>query len=215
MFLPDFQIRKLCDNNHINRYWSPSNGPDTGKQLPIENSGPLITPFNNEYLGPVSYDIRLSHNFASPELIQAYISHTIDDIDDMLPSKVPLVNSKEIIGDNVIENRSDEIVITLKPHQVILCHSYEYFRIPPNMIGLLAMRSSFARQWLDHSTANLITAGFQGQITFELRNNSPEPFTLRSDMRPIQIMFSLLTGVPENPYQGVYQRQEKQLFNIT
>jgi deoxycytidine triphosphate deaminase len=75
------------------------------------------------------------------------------------------------------------------------------------------MRSSFARDWLDHSAADSIWPGFQGQITFELRNDGPRPYVLRSGMRPLQLAFTRMAAVPARPYNGLYQNQEAQLHS--
>ena len=55
------------------KVWAPSGGPHVGQEFPIQNAGPLITPFDPKFLGPASYDIQVGLNFASPSALQAYV----------------------------------------------------------------------------------------------------------------------------------------------
>jgi dCTP deaminase len=85
-------------------------------------------------------------------------------------------------------------------------------RIPPGAVGILALRSTYAREWLDHSAADFIQPGFQGTITYELRNNGPRPYSIRSGMRVMQIAFARTAAVPSKLYSGVYNGQQAELF---
>ena len=62
------------------------------------------------------------------------------------------------------------------------------------------MRSTFAREWLDHSVASLISPGFHGTITYELHNAGPTKFTVGSGMRVMQLELVRLAAAPETPY---------------
>lgn len=205
MFIPDFMIQDLCGAN-FPRTWSPSGGPGIGQEFPIENAGPLIEPFDEKYLGPASYDIQIGPRFASPSAIQAYVVRDGARLRTIL-------GGLEVDGAREARHPGECIEIVLEPNQAVLCHSAEYVRVPPNLAAVLSMRSSFAREWLDHSAADSIWPGFQGQITFELRNHGPRPFVLRSGMRPLQLAFARMAAVPARPYNGLYQKQKGQLHS--
>ena len=114
---------------------------------------------------------------------------------------------------DLLTGSGEGIEVILESKQTVLCHSAEYVRVPPHLSAQLSMRSSFARDWLDHSAADSIWPGFQGQITFELRNDGPRPFSLRSGMRPLQLAFVRMATTPARPYNGLYQNQEGQLHS--
>lgn len=205
MFIPDFMIADMCGDNYP-KTWAPSGGPDVGKEFPIENAGPLIEPFDPKFLGPASYDIQVGLKFASPSAIQAYVVRGTERLR-------PAHGGTEIDGAREIKHPGEGIEVILEPKQAVLCHSAEYVRVPPHLSAQLSMRSSFARDWLDHSAADSIWPGFQGQITFELRNDGPRPFSLRSGMRPLQLAFVRMAATPACPYNGLYQNQEGQLHS--
>ena len=211
MLLVDHQIEKFCSEEHYPRTWVTPMLPDSPSQeCEIINAGPLITPFETCHLGPAAYDICIGIAFASPVAIEAYVVRAIGNSFE----RIRAINKDiEIDGSKHIRAIGEIIEVILEPNQVVLCHSMEYVRIPPNMRGSVSMRSSFARDWLDHSAADNIWPGFQGQITFELRNNGPHQYTLRSNMRPLQLSFDHLPVAPRNPYSGLYQNQRAQLHS--
>jgi deoxycytidine triphosphate deaminase len=205
--LVDFQIRSLSTTGYP-LTWSPSSGEYTGLELPIHNPGPLISDFDARYLGPASYDIATNSKFSSPSGLHVNILRDGSFVKSFMCNY-------DLDGSDYINKKNRECIeILLAPKQVILCCSEEYFRIPPNLVGTLTMRSSPARDWLDHSNASDIWPGFQGQITFELRNDGIEIYKLRSGERHLQISFGRTDAVPENPYNGVYQNQVGQLHAL-
>ncbi|MGA1473390.1 MAG: dCTP deaminase, partial [Burkholderiaceae bacterium] len=55
--------------------------------------------------------------------------------------------------------------------------------------------------------AGFVDAGFCGQITLELANQTQYPITLDIGMRICQVVFAWQEKASENPYDGKYQRQ--------
>lgn len=207
MTIPDYHIRALCDEDKYPRTWSPSGGPDVGKEFLIPDAGPVIYPFNDEFLGAASYDIQIAMMFASPSVLSAYVTRGMDRLRQIPPNT-------EIDGAVHAIHKGEGIEVILRPGQPVLCHSTEHVRIPPHLKGELSMRSSFARDWLDHSSATSIWPGFQGDITFELRNDGTKDYSLRSGARPLQLSLSRMEGTPERPYSGIYQGQAAQLRSL-
>ena len=205
MYMPDYQIAHLS-GDRFPTTWSPSGGPDVGREFPIQNPGPLVAPFDPAFLGPMSYDIAVDAKFASPQPIESYVVRGGQRMR-------PLKQATDVDGEAELHSPAESLEIVLQPHQALLCQSVEYVRVPPNLVGMLSMRSSFAREWLDHSAADSIWGGFQGHITFELRNNGPKPFILRSGSRVLQLAFVMSAGTPMRPYNGLYQNQKGQLHS--
>jgi deoxycytidine triphosphate deaminase len=206
MFIPDHEIERLCGDG-FPRTWSSSGGPEVGIEREIAEPGPLIAPFDRQFLGPMSYDIAIDRTFASPVPVTAYATR-----DGHRVRRLPATEELDGCAKGML-SESECIEIVLEPGQPILCQSVEFVNIPPTMAALLSMRSSFARAWLDHSAADSIWAGFRGHVTFELRNNGTRPFNLRSGTRPLQLAFVRATGAPTKVYEGVYQDQRGQLHS--
>lgn len=186
MFIPDCKIAEMCENAER----------------------PLVRPFYPEFLGPASLDLHLASRFASPKPIEAFIYKN-----GHLYKPHPDSFSTEIRALPANQDHNIEVEIVLQPQQVILCHSQEYVMIPNDLVGDLSMRSSYARMWIDHSSANRIWPGFEGTITYELRNDGPEPVKLRSGDRVLQLGFIQMTAPAERPYDGLYAKQNGELFS--
>lgn len=98
--------------------------------------------------------------------------------------------------------------IEIEPKEFVLATSACYIRLPDNISALLHTRSSIGRMGiLSHTTAGLIDAGFEGEITFELFNCSNTTKRLSLDIPIAQLTFHRLGTPAINPYNGVYQGQ--------
>jgi dCTP deaminase len=78
----------------------------------------------------------------------------------------------------------------LKPGELVLAHTLETIRIPPDLVGLVEGRSSWARLGVSiHITAPKIDPGFHGTITLEMANLGKATVQLRAERdRPAQLM---------------------------
>lgn len=95
--------------------------------------------------------------------------------------------------------------VTLIPGMAILATTIERVCIPVDAAAAIYLKSSMARQGLDHALAGWIDPGFVGQITLEL--HAHRPVTLRAGQRVVQMVLMSLTGPALNPYNGRYQNQ--------
>lgn len=94
----------------------------------------------------------------------------------------------------------------LMPGQSILACTLEYLTIPADVAAFFHLKSSIARQRVNHALAGLIDAGFNGCLTLELKNDSQfHPVILTPGMRIGQITFFNLDCDVLKPYQGRYQ----------
>ena len=95
--------------------------------------------------------------------------------------------------------------ITIKPGQALLATTLEIITIPTNAIGTVYLKSSLARQGLDHSLAGHCDPSFSGTLTLEL--HSHRPITLQAGQRVIQLVLAATKGYPLKGYKGKYQGQ--------
>jgi dCTP deaminase len=75
------------------------------------------------------------------------------------------------------------------------------------MAAYVEGRSSIGRLGLQVQNAGFIDAGFEGQITLELENQSPFPIVLQVGVRICQIVFVQMLETAEQPYAGKYLNQ--------
>lgn len=106
--------------------------------------------------------------------------------------------------------------ITIPPHRFYLGSTEEPINLPDTLIGWVCGRSSVGRLGLQVQNAGFIDAGFTGQITLELANQTQFPITLEVGMRICQLVLAWQEKPSEAPYSGKYQYQlgatESRLF---
>ena len=136
-------------------------------------------------IGPSSVDLTLSDSFSWPE-----------------PDK-----DKIILGESVPHKqvRTDEFV--LEPNHFVLASTAESIRVPHDMAAYVEGRSSIGRLGLQVQNAGFIDAGFHGQITLELENQSGFAIVLKKGVRICQIVFVQMSQPAEQPYSGKYSGQ--------
>lgn len=99
--------------------------------------------------------------------------------------------------------QTDSIIIN--PGDAYLATTMEYIRMPDYASGVVYLKSSLARQGLDHALAGFVDVGFCGQITMEL--HSHRAIELQAGQRVIQLVLYRLDAKPDNLYNGRYQNQ--------
>lgn len=87
----------------------------------------------------------------------------------------------------------------------ILATTPEFVRIPNDAAATIYLKSSRAREGLDHALAGWIDPGFCGQITLEL--HAHRPVILTAGQRVVQLVMMSLTAPALKPYSGRYQGQ--------
>jgi dCTP deaminase len=137
------------------------------------------------YIGPSSVDLRLSNSFA-------VIEKDFDVID--------LRN--EVFYSNRRTNN-----FLLKPMQFCLASTKETIHLPPDLCGYVFGRSSIGRLGLQVQNAGFVDAGFHGQLTLELANQTNTPMVLTPDLRVCQLVLMMMTDKADAPYAGKYHKQ--------
>ena len=144
----------------------------------------LVTPFDPELVNPASLDVRLGENLLVEE------------------PKVPALLPWSIAG------ATQEEPFLLQPHQFVLAETLEEFKLPDCIAGQLALKSSRAREGIEHLLAGYIDPGYCGRLTLELQNaRMMHPVALWPGMRIAQIVFHRMTMLPSKDYShtGRYQ----------
>lgn len=103
---------------------------------------------------------------------------------------------------------ADSFVIP--PHGFVLTRTVEYFRIPENVLCVVLGKSTYARLGLVVNVTPLEPA-WEGQITLELSNTTPQPLIVYANEGIAQVLFLEGDRPPEVTYasrSGKYQYQE-------
>ncbi|NPA69856.1 MAG: dCTP deaminase [Crenarchaeota archaeon] len=94
--------------------------------------------------------------------------------------------------------------IVIPPRNFVLLTTIEYVKLPDNIIGLCNLRSTLARYGLS-IPPTVVDAGFEGTLTIEVVNNSPNPIILRTGMRFLHLVLLKCEG--QARYLGKYLGQ--------
>ncbi len=114
---------------------------------------------------------------------------------------------------NLDENKKIEDVyeiekgnaFTIQPHEHVLLTTMERVSFPNDLVGLVNLRSTFARLGLV-VPPTVIDAGFSGQITIEVVG-SEFPVQISAGTRFIHVVIARTLSPVERPYSGKYAGQ--------
>ena len=135
-------------------------------------------------IGPCSVDLRLGESFTR-------LNDTAIQYFDEQPD-CDTVNGKRYL---------------LRAGEFVLATTEETVRVPDHMAAHVHGRSSIGRLGLQIQNAGFIDAGFSGQITLELHNQSQNAIMLEAGWRVCQLSFVLLQEQCARPYSGKYHGQ--------
>jgi dCTP deaminase len=94
--------------------------------------------------------------------------------------------------------------LTIKPGHHALAATMEKVGLPNNFLGILHLRSTFAREGVIASLA-LIDPGYRGQLTISLYNAGERPVIIEEAERFIQLTLFRLGKPAKRSYTGQYQ----------
>ena len=100
---------------------------------------------------------------------------------------------------------NDDEYIELKANSRYLLHTIEYIKVPPELMGFVELRSTFARLGLS-IPPTIIDGGFEGQLTIELLTTS-FPLKIKPGIRFLHVVFAKVTTPVMKPYKGKYLGQ--------
>ena len=212
----DTDILSLCEDTYPKVYrtgWL--NGDGIVKEIP--DPGPLLTPFDRSAVGPASVDLRIGTSFSAPgdsiffHIIRngvASSSHGFEKTDgDSIHLDPESVRKLRGVSGDI-----HGFEIPMEPGFGLMCCSLEYIRMPPDVCGLVTIKSSRSRSWL-YTSGCLIHPGFHGMVSFMVTNVGAKTQSIRTGMSIVQMSLMRMNEVPANPYfkGGSYQGQRHDL----
>ncbi len=162
--------------------------------LELMRSGDIaIDPFEENALGPASYDIALSSKFRIFDRYDEFLDIRDDSFDPA------------VFGD-VVDTEGDPIEIL--PGQLVLGMSVERITLSNRVMGWISGRSRFARAGLlVHVSSNLIQPGVSNHQILEIVNLAPRPIRLWPGVRIAQVVFEEVRGAEEGKVDRRYFTQ--------
>lgn len=97
----------------------------------------------------------------------------------------------------------------LLPGEYVLVSTLETIKIPNDLMAVLYPRSSTNRKGLSLDLTGIVDAGYEGQLTLPVRNNTrSQPVRLYPGERLCQIVFEELTQKIEKPRKSKYHKRD-------
>lgn len=87
----------------------------------------------------------------------------------------------------------------------VLGSSMERFSVPPNLMGRVMNKSSWARRGIDASKTTNLEPGWQGYLTLEITYSLMKPIKLPKGIGIAQVIFEEV--LEDAFYKGKYQNQ--------
>lgn len=139
-------------------------------------------------------DHQISMLVEQKNLIDSYDSRCLTNFGYDLRAKMFYINS---------EGKKS---VTLMPNDSVFVESVEIVTMPTNLLGRVALKNSRIRQGLSME-APVYQPGHKTRIYFRLTNVSADAITLYEDDKYATICFERLDAEPQNPYDGVFQKE--------
>lgn len=95
----------------------------------------------------------------------------------------------------------------LLPQEYVLVSSFESVKIPADLMAILYPRSSTNKKGLSLDLTGVVNSGYEGQLTFPMRNNLPSRIRLYPGERVCQLVFEELTE-PVTPEKSKYHKRD-------
>ena len=95
----------------------------------------------------------------------------------------------------------------LLPQEYVLVSSLESVKIPSDLMAILYPRSSTNKKGLSLDLTGIVNSGYEGQLTFPMRNNLPSRIRLYPGERVCQLVFEELTG-PVTTEKSRYHKRD-------
>jgi dCTP deaminase len=118
-----------------------------------------------------------------------------------------VVDPKDIDERAMVEYEVDDHIL-IPPNSYVLGRSVEYFKMPPDVLGIVLGKSTYARSGIIVNVTPL-EPGWEGYVTIEVGNGTPLPAKVYANEGIAQVIF-LQGEAPTVSYadkQGKYQKQ--------
>lgn len=118
--------------------------------------------------------------------------------------QMTVVDPKAMDAAAMVSYRGDVCIIP--PNSFALARSVEYFKMPPNVLGLCLGKSTYARVGVI-TNFTPFEPGWEGYVTIEISNTTPLPAKIYANEGIAQVLF-FEGDTPTNGYgKGKYQAQ--------
>jgi len=162
----------------------------------------VIEPFDEEIIRENGIDMRVGKEMAVRNIIgTSYIDPTNEE--HIRGSYSILKPSKLKTKQGIIEGFSIP-PSSLSGH--VLITTLEYIRLPNDLMAFVQLRSTWARHGI-FIPPTIVDAGFEGELTLEVLNFSPQPILLGVGWRFCHLIFAKTTSPVEKIYHGTYRGQ--------
>lgn len=149
----------------------------------------LIVPFHSEQLQPCSYDVVLDNLIFTMADAETEGIRAID------------ARSKDLFGIEYLADVIPQNGYCIEPDGFVLANTKEFVNIPDKIAARFEGKSSLGRLGLTtHVTAGFVDAGFSGQITLEIKNETKYPIYIYEGMKIGQLCFFELDKEARRPY---------------
>ncbi len=160
----------------------------------------MITPFEENQVrkGVISYGVSS----------YGYDMRIADEFRIFTNVNATVVDPKAFDPDSFIEFKGKECIIP--PNSFVLARSYEYFRIPRDVLVICLGKSTYARCGLVVNVTPL-EPEWEGHVTIEISNTTPLPAKVYAEEGIAQLVFLKAEEVCETSYKdktGKYQAQK-------
>lgn len=146
------------------------------------NSGALtIDPFDEKYLEPASYDLRIGKDAAT----------------------VP----KNGGGDPTIDLEKAGFLV-VQPYAPAIIYAMEHLKLPLDLAGRFGLKSGLSRRGVYASVGPQVDPGFDGKLSVTLFNLTPVPVALNYGDTFLSLELHRLGKPASKGYEGNYQRRE-------
>ena len=154
----------------------------------IDDGKIVIDPLTDEkQIQPSSIDMRIGDEFKVFRVIRKPFIDPKDD-DDIASYMESLT----------VE---DGEAFIIHPNEFALATTYEYVKVPDDLVARVEGRSSMGRLGVTmHVTAGYIDPGFEGKITLEISNIGAMPVALYPGQRVCQLVFETMPTPADKPY---------------
>jgi len=147
----------------------------------------LVNPYDPSLVNPASLDVRLGENL----LVE------VEETSRLMPFS--------------IAGHTKEKPFMLPPQEFVLAETLESFAIPSGVAAQFALKSSRAREGLEHLMAGYIDPGYNGRLTLELLNaRRMAPVAIWPGMRIGQLVFHKMAILPNRDYSATGRYQNDQ-----
>ena len=146
-------------------------------QITARCNGGMVSPFDPALVNPASLDVRLGDTL----LIESAES----------PKLVPYP----------LAGHTEQNPYLLRPGQFVLACTVETFHLPDDIAAQFMLKSSRAREGIEHLMAGYADPGFNGVMTLELHNSRQlHPVALWPGMKIGQMVFHQMAATPQRSY---------------